>query len=93
MSKPTETVKTRRAAKEQMASRTRVSFGPAFVRDCRAGVQTDARKVLAFAIALGVGKAYELKKLKAETVAEKVKAKLEAMPADAELPKNAKFEA
>ena len=85
------TTKTRKPAKEQMAARTRVSFGAAFVRDCAAGVQKDAKKVLLFAIALGAGKAYELKKLKAETVAEKVKAKLASLPADAELPKRAEF--
>jgi hypothetical protein len=83
----------RKPLKEQMAGRTRVSFGAAFIRDCKAGVQKDARKVLLFAIAIGAGKAYELKKLKPETVAQKVAAKLNSLPADAELPKNATFAA
>lgn len=91
MSKPAKTETTRLPAKEQMAKRGRVSFGAAFIRDCKAGTQKDASKVLLFAIALGVDKAYKLKQLKSETVAEKVKTKLAELPADAELPKNATF--
>jgi hypothetical protein len=93
MAKTTKTAAkpARLPAKEQMANRTRVSFGSAFIRDCKAGVQRDVAKVLAFAIALGLGSAGKLKQLKAETVAERVKNHLDALPANAELPKNAKF--
>lgn len=93
MSATETTVKsTRKPAKEQMNERSRVSFGKAFIRDCAAGTQKDARKVLLFAIALGVDKGYKLKQLKADTVAAKLKDKLASLPADFEMPKNAKFE-
>jgi hypothetical protein len=88
--KPVE--KTRLPAAEQMAKRTRVSFGAAFIRDVIAGVQRDTAKQLALAVAIGLGTAGKLKQLAPETLRERLGAKLQTMKPE-DLPKNAKFEA
>lgn len=59
-------------------SRKRYSFGNVWLNSVLAGVVFDQAKLVAHAVELGLGKAYDLKRLKAETLLAKVQTKLAA---------------
>ncbi len=83
------------AARQAMASRRRVTFGSAYIRDVLAGVQSDFDKQLIHAIKLGAGTAGRLKKMREadpKRLREVLAGKLRELAAEKkDLPKNARL--
>lgn len=78
----TTSTKTRLPAAEQMAKRTRFTFGPAYLNAVLAGVHKDQDKMVVHANTLGLGSPSELKKLQLETLRERLGAAILAANGD-----------
>lgn len=70
--KTTATKPARLPAKEQMALRKRMFFGPAYINGVLGGVQRDFEKMVQHALILKVDQPAKLRKLTVETLREKL---------------------
>lgn len=86
----TVVVKTRRPAKELMATRTHASFGPAFISAVLGGVQKDHGKILLMATTMKIGRPSDLKRLSLETLRDRLAEAIMAAP-EGTLPARGEF--